>query len=85
MDLASGHPQLQIAGSAPGVEGDARISERPLQQLAAECGLPLEDCRVYLCGNPDFVRTVRKQLYLAGTPLGRIHADPFLPPANGPD
>lgn len=84
-DLASDNAQLQIVGSAPGTAGDARITERPLQQLAAECGLPLEDCRVYLCGNPDFVRTVRKQLYLAGTPLGRIHADPFLPPANGPD
>jgi len=38
----------------------------------------------YLCGNPDFVRSTRKRLYLQGMPLGRIHADPFVPPAaNG--
>ena len=34
-----------------------------------------------VCGNPDFVRSMRKQLYLAGASLARIHADAFLPPA----
>lgn len=84
-ELANRHDQLQITGSTPGGDADARISERTLQQLALECGLPLAECRIYLCGNPDFVRSLRKQLYLAGTPLARIHADPFLAPANQPD
>jgi ferredoxin-NADP reductase/ferredoxin len=83
--LADGHQQLQIGGSVPGSDDDARISERSLQQQALDCGLPLAECRIYLCGNPDFVRGLRKQLYLAGTPLGRIHADPFLAPAVAPD
>jgi CDP-4-dehydro-6-deoxyglucose reductase len=84
-ELATRHEHLQISGSTPGVDADARINELSLQQLALGCGLPLADCRVYLCGNPDFVRSLRKQLYLAGTPLARIHADPFLAPANQPD
>jgi ferredoxin-NADP reductase/ferredoxin len=83
--LAACYGQLEIAGSIPGSDTDARISERSLQQQALECGLPLADSRIYLCGNPDFVRSLRKQLYLAGTPLNRIHADPFLAPANRPD
>lgn len=84
-ELACAHEQLQIGGSIPAVGDDARITVRSLQQQAVECGLPLKESRVYLCGNPDFVRGLRKQLYLAGTPLNRIHADPFLAPANKPD
>ena len=31
----------------------------------------------------EFVRGMRKQLYLAGASLERIHADPFVAPASG--
>jgi ferredoxin-NADP reductase/ferredoxin len=82
--LAADGARLQIAGSSPGTD-DSRISERSLLDQVLGSDLSLPDCRVYLCGNPDFVRTLRKQLYLAGTPLARIHADPFLAPANAPD
>jgi len=38
----------------------------------------VKSCRVYLCGNPDFVRAARRNLFQAGTPSTRIHADAFL-------
>jgi CDP-4-dehydro-6-deoxyglucose reductase len=80
--LAGAHRHLECTGSvqagasAPGMSGES------LQTLVQRCDLPLAEARIYLCGNPDFVRGLRKQLYLAGTPLSRIHADPFLPPAD---
>ncbi len=41
-----------------------------------------DTARVYLCGNPTFVQTLKKRLYLAGASLTRIHSDPFLPKAT---
>jgi hypothetical protein len=38
--------------------------------------------RVYLCGSPQLVRELRREVYLAGVPFARIHADPFLEPAR---
>ncbi|MEO6186646.1 MAG: FAD-binding oxidoreductase, partial [Steroidobacteraceae bacterium] len=84
-ELAVRNVQLQIAGSTPGNHDDARITSRSLQEQALASDLPLADSRIYLCGNPDFVRNLRRALYLAGTPLERIHADPFLAPGNQPD
>jgi CDP-4-dehydro-6-deoxyglucose reductase len=80
--LAGTHRQLECMGSVQGGAEAPGMSREPLQTLVQQCGLPLADVRIYLCGNPDFVRNLRKQLYLAGTPLARIHADPFLPPAD---
>jgi NAD(P)H-flavin reductase len=34
--------------------------------------------RVYVCGNPQMVQSIKKRAYLAGVPLERIHADPFV-------
>jgi ferredoxin-NADP reductase len=80
--LAASHPQLALTGSIPGGGDAADIGDRPLQELVAQSGLPLGEARIYLCGNPQFVRGTRRQLYLAGASLDRIHADPFLPAAD---
>lgn len=37
----------------------------------------LEKHRVYLCGDPGLVTSLRKQLFLAGASAREIHADPF--------
>lgn len=80
-ELAGRHPQLALAGSVrEGADGES-ISDRPLQELVASSGVPLAEARIYLCGNPEFVRGMRRKLYLAGASLARIHADAFLPPA----
>jgi CDP-4-dehydro-6-deoxyglucose reductase len=38
-----------------------------------------DTARIYLCGSPTLVQTLKKRLYLAGASLARIHSDPFLP------
>jgi len=80
--LAGTHRQLECSASVQDGKVEHGMSSEPLQALVRNCDLPLADARIYVCGNPDFVRGLRKQLYLAGTPLARIHADPFLPPAD---
>jgi CDP-4-dehydro-6-deoxyglucose reductase, E3 len=82
--LAAAHRQLECTGSVQAGVAAPGICVEPLQTLVQQCGLSLAEARVYVCGNPDFVRGLRKQLYLAGAPLARIHADPFLPPADAP-
>jgi ferredoxin-NADP reductase/ferredoxin len=34
--------------------------------------------RVYLCGDPGLVRILKKQIFLAGVSMNRLHADPFV-------
>lgn len=34
--------------------------------------------RIFLCGNPDIVHRLRKQLFLQGARSSNIHSDPFL-------
>ena len=82
--LAAGRSNVRIAACVPGECAEPGISALPLTDQLLATGLPVTQARAYLCGNPDFVRSTRKRLYLQGMPLARIHADPFLPPAaNG--
>ena len=87
-ELARQMPLLHVFGSVlSGVTEGARDSERcrvlgeALDRALVTGPLDPSDCRVYLCGQPEFVQRLKKRLYLAGTPLARIHADPFVTPA----
>ena len=33
--------------------------------------------RIYLCGNPDMVKSLRKRCYLAGAAMKDIYIDPY--------
>lgn len=85
--LAQRAPQLRLIGSLlEGTPGsDANLADRcvlravALDQAVLQDGV-LADERVYLCGNPELVRKLQRKLYLAGVPLARIHADPFVGP-----
>lgn len=85
--LARRAPQLRLIGSLlEGTPGsDASLAERcvlralALDQAVLQDGV-LADERAYLCGNPELVRKLQRKLYLAGVPLARIHADPFVGP-----
>ncbi len=39
----------------------------------------LAGCRVFVCGDPEFVRAARKSVFLAGASMGAIHSDSFTP------
>ena len=38
----------------------------------------LNRTRVFLCGAPDLVHGLRKQIFMKGVSAGNIHCDPFL-------
>lgn len=82
--LQSAHPQLSVWGSVlDGANDNPGISATPLDQQVLGLGdSTLAEQRVYLCGRPEFVREMRREIYLSGVPFERIHADPFLEPAR---
>jgi CDP-4-dehydro-6-deoxyglucose reductase, E3 len=41
----------------------------------------LANWRIYLCGHPDLVKTLRKKTFLAGAKIKEIHSDAFVPTA----
>jgi NAD(P)H-flavin reductase len=87
--LAVSAPQLQVACSVLTAEGAVEASmpgcpvlAQPLDRLILDDPLDFADCRVYLCGNPDFVARLRQRVYNSGAPRSRIHCDPFVAPAS---
>jgi NAD(P)H-flavin reductase len=50
-----------------------RLEEAVLEDIAS-----IAAWRFYLSGNPAVVKRLRKQVFLAGAPLGHIHSDPFV-------
>jgi CDP-4-dehydro-6-deoxyglucose reductase len=80
--LAKSYPNVSYlrcvrAGPAsPGVQvGELK------DQVMAELADPKHQ-RVYLCGDPGLVRIMKKQFFLAGVSLNRLHADPFVGTAS---
>lgn len=50
----------------------------PIDQLVLDSEKNLAEQRVYLCGDPALVNSLRKKLFLAGASNKRIHADAFV-------
>jgi CDP-4-dehydro-6-deoxyglucose reductase len=71
-----GSPSTDLNPDAP----RCSILVAPLDQALLGGGLVWSEHRVYLCGHHDVVRRLQRKLYLAGVPLARIHADPFVAP-----
>jgi NAD(P)H-flavin reductase len=53
-----------------------------IDQLTISRHADLARWRIYLCGDPALVESLRKKLFLAGAGLRRIHADAFLMACN---
>ena len=86
--LAGALPSLQLVGSLLrgtedelGAHGRWYLEKSELDQLVISRYPKLNAHRLYLCGNPDIVRRLRKRVYLAGASLDCIHSDAFAPPA----
>jgi CDP-4-dehydro-6-deoxyglucose reductase len=82
--LEESAPELRVIGSVLSA-GEATllrgVRAEPLEQAVLGDLPNLTEHRVFLCGNPELVKCLKKRIYLAGTPLERIHADPFVAPA----
>jgi NAD(P)H-flavin reductase len=78
--LSSKHPQLQLHFSVlkPSDDQPDGVQTLDLDQLVLDQPLPLKQSHIYLCGAPDIIGKLRKQLFLNGASFQRIHADVFV-------
>ncbi|MCC6552222.1 MAG: 2Fe-2S iron-sulfur cluster binding domain-containing protein [Polyangiaceae bacterium] len=87
-ELARRHPTLEYAPCAleggDGVERGEPVEVGRLDEIALRSIKARPGCRVFLCGAPDFVRSMRKAAFMAGVFLGEILADAFAPAAPRP-
>lgn len=88
--LADSAEVLRVLGSVlPNADGvppqdlPADVVAAPIESVVRSSNLDLAASRIYLCGNPELVRDLKKRLYLGGASLDRIHSDPFVPAAPG--
>jgi ferredoxin-NADP reductase/ferredoxin len=85
--LAESLPNLRLFGSVLsgeeselGAQGRWQLERAPLEQVVLTRYPKLSAHRLFLCGQPTLVQSLRKRAYLAGASLGRIHCDAFAAP-----
>jgi ferredoxin-NADP reductase/ferredoxin len=77
-EMAAHYPNFHYT---PCVSGSAAISvyrSGRAVDVALAAHPDLAGWRVYLCGNPDMVKSARKKAYLAKAAMNDIHADAFV-------
>ncbi|MFI4854462.1 MAG: 2Fe-2S iron-sulfur cluster-binding protein [Phycisphaerales bacterium JB065] len=89
-DLEAAYPNLRVTLCTLEGDSDAEDPIAPdaigkLDDLVLERTTDLPDQRAYICGDPGFVHSFRKRLFIAGARMNAIHADAFeiAPPPNG--
>jgi len=79
-ELAQRHPQLSyqacVLDDAPDLPAEVVVSSLP--DLLAQKYPKLAGWRVFLCGDPLLVQTLRRAVFLAGASRRDIAADPFV-------
>jgi CDP-4-dehydro-6-deoxyglucose reductase, E3 len=85
--LTESLPTLRLFGSLlSGSEseltavGGWQFELAPLEQVVFSRHPKLDRHRLFVCGQPTLVQSLRKRAYLAGASLSRIHCDAFAPP-----
>ncbi|HKO49798.1 MAG TPA: 2Fe-2S iron-sulfur cluster binding domain-containing protein [Polyangiaceae bacterium] len=85
--LTESLPGLRLFGSllsGPeselGVQGLWQLELAPLDQSVFSRYPKLDAHRLFVCGQPKLVQSLRKRAYLAGASLSRIHCDAFAGP-----
>ena len=76
--LAAEHNNVHVVGAVLESGGEADVREQSLQDAVLGDHGKLQGVRIYLCGNPTLVRTLKKKAFLAGANLQEIHSDPFV-------
>jgi CDP-4-dehydro-6-deoxyglucose reductase, E3 len=85
--LVESLPNLRLFGSllsGPegelGAQGHWQFELAPLDQVVFSRHPKLDGHRLFVCGQPALVQSLRKRAYLAGASLSRIHCDAFAAP-----
>jgi ferredoxin-NADP reductase/ferredoxin len=82
--LAAEHPNVECRFSVLGLgqdAGDMLAGSIEAHAIRGMDGWDKTRTRVYLCGAPEMVNSLKKKVFLAGVPSRAIHSDPFLPSA----
>lgn len=67
-----------------GTQGRWQLEVAPLDKLVFSRFPKLHAHRLFVCGQPALVHSLRKRAYLAGASLNRIHCDAFAAPHSAP-
>jgi CDP-4-dehydro-6-deoxyglucose reductase, E3 len=85
--LSEALPNLRLFGSLLsgsddelGAHGLWQFERAPLDQAVFSRYPKLDGHRLFVCGQPSLVQSLRKRAYLAGASLSRIHCDAFAAP-----
>ena len=86
-ELREALPSLRLFGSLLSCS-DSELAEQgawqlevaPLDQVVFSRHPKFDSHRLFVCGQPTFVQSLRKRAYLAGASLSRIHSDAFVAP-----
>lgn len=73
-------PGSETGGAPASVVAGSRVEQAVLADVAR-----MPDAAAFVCGNPSFVKSLRRNRYLAGLALADIHSDAFVsspPPAQ---
>jgi len=76
--LAESYMQFHYYPSVLDNCGNDSFSEQSLELMIDRKFPELGKWQVYLCGNPDLVKILRKQTYLAGASMQQIFSDAFV-------
>lgn len=71
---------LSVPESELGEQGRWQLERAPLDQVVFSRLPKLDSHRLFVCGQPALVHSLRKRAYLAGAALSRIHCDAFAAP-----
>ncbi len=79
--IARANPNVEVLYSALEARGEA-IDTRPLDRRLFDRKPSFAQHRVFLCGAPAVVNSLRREVFLRGASLREIHADAFVTRAD---
>lgn len=81
-DLANQFAQFKYYPSVLKGTADNLVNVGNIEQLVNNYLTNFKGWRVFLCGHPELVTSLRKKIFLKGASMKEIHTDPFLPSVN---
>ena len=88
LQMTQQHPQFHYYANVLNTEesnnqhNEHTISYCPLDQQLLDLARDHQNCKAYLCGDPDIIQHLTRKLFIAGISMQNIYSDPFLSAAN---
>ncbi len=79
LDMQASHKQFHYHTSVlHGDDSQDSINTMPLDEQILNLEKNLADCKIFLCGAPDIVNSMKMKLFMAGASNKNIFIDPFI-------